>query len=590
MAKKKKTDYKSYLLLAVILLVTFLAYKPALKNGWTKWDDTAYILENPSVQNLSGENVKKMFSNYYMGNYTPLTFLSFAIEKSFFGESPKVFILMNILFHLINCLLIFFFVRMLLEDSIIALISAFLFAVHPLHVESVAWIAERKDVLYAFYFFLALISYVKYLKSEKVKWLLISALLMLFSVLSKSTAVVLPFILIVIDYFLGKKILSKKTILEKIPFLIITIIFVYIGTKAAQTNVADISSYDLSIFERIACAGFALVQYLSKLFVPTNLSAYYPYPFLSSETMPSSIWLFFALAVLFFGGLIYYFRANKLVLFSVLFFLISLFPALQFFPVGDALYADRFLYLPMLGFILPFAFLVKKISEKKERANLVLTSVIAVSLVFSYVTFHRTKIWNSPKTLWTDVVKKNNDISLAHVNLANAFFEENKADSAMAHYNLAIEKNPNNTEAFYNRAAVLLQTEKYQNAIADFKKVLAKNEKDAMSWVGMGLCYNGLNRFDSAVMSFDKSLLIDSSFGDVFVKRGLAYIMMNKYSSALNDFNKAIMLQPTNADAFGKRGAVKIQTGDTIGACTDFHKAQELGMQEAEQAIKEFCK
>ncbi|MEW6468142.1 MAG: tetratricopeptide repeat protein [Bacteroidota bacterium] len=574
--------------LALILLLTLIAFSPALKNGWVKWDDTKYIQENPAVQGLSALHIRSVFTQPFQGNYIPLTFFSFALERAIFGEKPRVFITTNILLHLLNVFLAFLLVYRLMSDRFIALVSALLFGLHPIHVESVAWIAERKDVLYAFFFFLSLICYLNYRRGGRIKWYLLSIACMLLSVMSKSMAVMLPFVLVAIDFAERRRLFSARALLEKIPFLIISAVFTWIGMASVQANVADISSYDLSLPERMAVAAYGLANYAYKLVLPFQLSAYYPYPFGPGEAPPAWMWALLLACMAAILSLFYFLRHQRMAVWCLLFFLINLFPALQLFPVGDAVMADRFAYVASLGFFMLSALYPGKWFSGR-RKNSAFLALGAITILLAYLTHQRTRVWKDPKTLWTDVLRNYGSVSMAHNNLANAYFEEGKSDSARAHYQRALELDPNNRDAWYNLGAVYFQKKEYARATESFRKSTALNPSDAGAWMALGLSYNGLNQYSEAEKSFDAYIALDSSFAEAYVKRGAARHGMKNYRGALADYNRAIELLPSLADAWGKRGVLRIETGDTTGACADFNEARKLGMTEAEAAIKEFC-
>ncbi|MBI4648195.1 MAG: hypothetical protein HY738_16830 [Bacteroidia bacterium] len=290
------------LLISVIAILCVISYLPAYKNNITNWDDDRYISKNPYITSLSFFNVKEIFSNFYFCNYHPLTMLSLALDYSIGGTSPFVFHFTNVLLHIINSLLVFWLVLLVLNDLKTAFFCGLLFGVHTLHVESVAWIAERKDVLYSLFYLLSFISYIKYIKLTRkdalpkisacaiavtpnevslrvrVNYYLLSLVLFIMSVLSKGMAVTLPLVLIATDYFYNRKLLSKKIIAEKIPFLIISLIFGIIAILAQKTETAisGLESYRLD--ESIVFACYALFQYVLKLLLPAGLSSFYPYP------------------------------------------------------------------------------------------------------------------------------------------------------------------------------------------------------------------------------------------------------------------------------------------------------------------------
>ena len=224
--KKADSNNKSHqkvniIYLLVILLISFLAYLPVLHNGFVNWDDDQYIQENWIIHTF---NIKEIFTGYFMGNYHPLTMLVLAIEYKLFGIAPTGYHLINLLIHLLNIILVYKLIVLLSDKKYVALIACLLFGIHPIHVESVAWVSELKDLLYAFFFLLSIIYYLKFIKSGDKIFYFYSLLLFLPALLSKAMAASLPLAMLLIDYFMGRKI-NLKNFLEKIPFFIIALIF-----------------------------------------------------------------------------------------------------------------------------------------------------------------------------------------------------------------------------------------------------------------------------------------------------------------------------------------------------------------------------
>ena len=210
-----------YLLLFLILILTAILYAACLKNGFVNWDDGKNVFENPDIKSLGWQNIKKIFSTFYLGMYQPITTISFALDYKIAGLDPQQFHLTNLLFHLLNVWLVFMFILLLTKNNVIAVVTALFFAVHPLHAESVCWVSERKDVLYAFFYLLSIITWINYLKSgRKITFFFLSMFFFLLSLCSKSAAVTLPVLMILIDYYMGIKI-NFKSHLNKIPFFLL---------------------------------------------------------------------------------------------------------------------------------------------------------------------------------------------------------------------------------------------------------------------------------------------------------------------------------------------------------------------------------
>ena len=285
--KNNKKPLIITVLLILIILITFISFYPSLSNGFTNWDDTEYVTENPVIFNLNIENIKNIFDftneESYRTNilvkslYVPLTMLSFAVDHHFFKFNPFGYHLTNLILHLFNTIFVFWFIYLLRKNIFMAFFVSLLFGIHPMHVESVAWITERKDVLYSFFFLLSLISYVYYVRKNHIILLIITFILFTLSLLSKPMAITLPVLLILIDFYEKRK-FEKKTIFEKIPFFILSFIEVLISFKISSIykTVKD-SDVQRSFFYGVGLAGYGFLFYIKKMFAPVNLSPIYPH-------------------------------------------------------------------------------------------------------------------------------------------------------------------------------------------------------------------------------------------------------------------------------------------------------------------------
>ncbi|MCX6268418.1 MAG: hypothetical protein NTW16_13835 [Bacteroidetes bacterium] len=353
--------YARWILIAVILTVTLMAFYPSLQNGLLKtWDDQAYVTRNELVKSISPGNIVKIFKEDkgLYANYHPLTTLSLAINYHISKEDPFGYHFTNLLLHLLNTLLVFIFIYLLTKKNLlIAGVSSLLFGLSPVHVESVAWISERKDVLYAFFFLASLISYQHFFKKQDWKFYILSILLFLCSLLSKAMAASLPLVLILIDY-LEKRRWSWKFLTDKIPFFLLAILLgIYAITIQAEGNAMGAVTFPLGMRIFHACYGFS--AYILKILIPTGLSAFYPYPYplinsawVTNDT-PAIFYLTFILTVAIFCFSIYCIISNRKNLeipgFGLLFYAVTIALVLQFLPVGRAIMADRYAYIPSIG-------------------------------------------------------------------------------------------------------------------------------------------------------------------------------------------------------------------------------------------------
>ena len=332
------------------VVITAVCLSPTLKNGFVNWDDEYYVVSNAL---LRGPQWIGIFTRPVVSNYHPLTVLSLAANYAISGAEPWSYLLFSLLLHLANTVLVFWFAWLLSDKKgWVALFTALLFGIHPMHVESVAWISERKDVLYTLFFLLSLIAYWKYLQTDRSAAYWACFLLFACSLLSKPAAIVLPLVLLLLDYWKERP-FTRRVVLEKIPFFLVGGLFAVVTLKLQ--SVTAMSSLDLYPFwVRLFFASYAIMVYFAWFFVPYPLSAFHPFPL--PDHLGWTVYLspIFLLALIF---LIWHFRKNRVVVFGLLFFLVNILLVLQLVPIGFTIVSERYTYVPYIG----LAFLVAMI-------------------------------------------------------------------------------------------------------------------------------------------------------------------------------------------------------------------------------------
>ena len=405
-----KLDKTTLLWLGVLLLVTFLCFSNALNNNFLEWDDTSYIHENKAIQKLDYQHVKEIFTSFYMANYHPLTSLSYAVEYSIVGtKSTFLYHIDNVLLHLLNLLLVFFLFRLVTGKNWVGLIMAALFALHPTRVESVAWISERKDVLYTFFFLLSLLLYQKFSTSGKKlsdKNYLLAIVFFLLSLMSKSAAVTLPVVFLLFDY-LNKRKFTTASILEKLPFFALSVVFGILALKSQTEAINDLPDY--SILNRFLLLNFTVLKYIYLAFVPIGLSGLHPYPAIVNGSLPLeyNIAPIFLLAII--SAVIYSFRKTRVVIFGVLFFMVTISLVLQVLPVGGAILSERYTYVPYLGLYFIMAWYAAMYIEEKGKSFSSVKPFVSAALgillvIYGFTTYSRNRVWKEDLSLWDDVI------------------------------------------------------------------------------------------------------------------------------------------------------------------------------------------
>ena len=380
-----------------IIAVTYISFYPSFSNGWTTWDDTIYVTDNPVITKLSYENVKTVFTTVIEGSYAPLTFISYMIDYAMGEFDPHVYHRTNLLFHLINSSLVFWLAYQLSGDMMAALVVGVLFGIHPMRVESVAWISGRKDVLAMFFFLLSSISYLFYLKNTKSVLLISSFIIFIFALLSKIIVLTFPIILLLYD-LTKKREYSYRVIMEKIPFAIAGGIFALVG-YFGQISIQTVEKTP-NVLENIIISLHGVVFYLEKYLTPINLSNLYPY----SGTVTFKFYLY-ALLFFVFCFLVWRYRKNETVIFSSLFFFISLLPVLQFIRFSQIFAADRFTYFAYIGLFYGTGVYISSI-VKKWNTKIVYSILTVIIITLSCLTWERCRVWKDTNTLWKDMLSK----------------------------------------------------------------------------------------------------------------------------------------------------------------------------------------
>ncbi|MCK5215174.1 MAG: tetratricopeptide repeat protein [Candidatus Omnitrophica bacterium] len=577
---------KGKLTIALALLfslsLTGLVFSPCLRNDFTNYDDPGYVLENPFIKNLSFANLKNIFSRHFVGNYQPLTILSYALEYQFFSLDPYIYHLDNLLLHLGNIILVFWFIYLLTGRLQISLLTALLFGVHPLRVESVAWIAERKDVLYAFFYLGALISYVYSIKRNTFqnRYIGLCWALFLFSLLSKAQAASLPLSLLVIDYFLGRR-FNKNLLYEKIPFFMLSFIFGAV-TMTIQHQLQAFNPIPAYTFwEKFLFIHYELLAYLGKILIPVNLCCFYPYPEKFHDTLPA-IFYYAPFIVLFLGiGVFKTKNHTKSIVFGFLFFFVNIFLLLKIIPVGSFIIADRYTYLPSIGlsFIIAqgYIFLTHHKTPFIQRLRPIIIFLLLVCLTtLSFLTFNRCQVWKDSYTLWSDVIDKYPRVPLAYNNRGLICYSRGQYHAAINDFNQALHYYPNYSQAYNNRGSIYAHLERYDLALQDFNKALAFNPDYREAYNNRGNIHRNRGRFDLALADYNQMLQMDSHDAYALFKRARVYYFMNKLDKALADYEKIIGQRPDDAKAYNEKGEIEYKLGDKAPAMTSLNKAIAL--------------
>jgi Tfp pilus assembly protein PilF len=547
----------NYIPIFIILLFTFIAYLPALKAGFVNWDDPDYV--NKQIFSQGFSNLKSLITTPIQGNYHPLTMISLALNYSISGMNAWSYHLVNLLLHLINCILVFRFAFLLSnKNTLIAFVTAILFGIHPMHVESVAWVTERKDVLYSLFFLAGLISYTKYTDTGNRKQYIITLIFLILALLSKPAAVIFPLVLFCID-LLRKRTLALKLVVEKIPFFILPLILGFI-TYLAQKEKGAIDTYAFSISTRIFMGFYGIMMYFIKMIVPVNLSPFYPYAPIN-QPLPTEYYLsplfFVALAIM----CVYSWKKNRVIAFGILFYITNLLLVLQFLPVGSAIIADRYTYIPYIGFFFILGWLINRFARGNMNRAYYIT--IPVVILFSFLTYQQSAVWNNAASLWDHAIKINPN-SRAYDNRAGLYNEEKNYSKALEYYNEALKLNTIDKEAYTNRGNIYFNSKKLDLAYQDYKKALSIDPGYYSALDNLGALFAMRGQYDSALANLNRALSIKPDYFSAYRNRALTFMELKRYNESINDFESFLKYQPEDPDIYNAIG-VCYRMGEKYG-------------------------
>ena len=561
---------KTILAAALITIAVLLSYSPVFKSGFVSSDDGVLVTDNGLIRDLSSKNLKSIFFSPYCGLYHPAVLLSYAAEYRFFGYNPKAFHLTNLLLHISNTLLVFVIILLLGGGMPAAFAGALLFGVHPAHVESVAWIAERKDVLYSVFYLSSLAAYICYLDQNKRRLLTLSLAMFLLSLLSKPMAVTLPAVLFLIDYFRSRKI-GWKEVLEKTPFLILSGIFVYIALNSHYASSDSPAQPALSLTGSLTQAANGPAFYLAKIFWPVKLSYYYPYWQETWKDFFANQPALFAAEALLLAAVFYSVKYGKTVLFGAAFFLITLLPALQILPFGLKIPADRHLYIPSLGIIYIAATALAGLYNRTGRpAKLIYSAIVALTAAtLCFATYSRCEIWRNSYTLYTDAIEKYPKLANPYKDRGDVYKDEDKLDYALADYAKALELKPDFAQVFNNRANLYMGQKKAAQAIDDYTAAIKINTGYIAAIYNCAIAYGEIQAYDKALADYTAAIEKRPGYYEAFNNRGILNAKMGLKTQALNDFTKAISINPDFSEAYHNRAFAYCLSGDNVRCAGD---------------------
>ena len=562
---------------AIIFLITLVLFIPALENDFTNWDDPDYVLENPLLRTFSFENLKKIFSEFVFFHFHPVTILSYSIEYNLFGPNAFIFHFTNVIFHIFNSILVFFLFRALGMEMFFSFLAGIIFGIHPVHVESVAWISERKDVLSAFFYLAALAIYTENLKNKRsLSGTLVVFSLITLSFLSKIVGVTFPFILIFVDLLFSRKI-DVTSVLEKIPFFAVSFLFGMVAVlgqeRLLNQDLVPHFSYSAWI------AANAVIFYIGKFFFPVKLSAIYPHATWEKTFFPFQIEITMVIILIFAGIMVRRLEVRRKILFGFFVFGFVVFPSLPIVIKGYAFAADRYLYLSSIGLFFVFCSSVQDLNyefgEKTVGKIVGGMALIGILAFCSFQTWNRCHVWRNSETLFQDVLAQFPQEQISHMNLVNYYFVVERYPEAVAYAEKAIKLDPKSVKFRNSLSRSLMKLDRLNESLEQLKISISLEPQNDSTLALLGINLAAQGNFSEAIEAFQNSLKIKPGESKVLFNLALSLESLGKLQEAQEKYQEVIKLSP-NPKAEARLGGIFEAKGEFGNAFECFTKALKM--------------
>jgi len=588
----------SWLIPVLIVLVTSAAFLPALQNQFLRWDDHKNFLGNPHYRGLGWMHLRWMWTTH-LGHYIPLTWMTLGLDYVLWGMNPLGYHLTNLLLHAANAVVFYFVAFRILglglpdpgdrrqADLVLSAgFAALVFAIHPLRVESVAWVTERRDVLSGLFYLSAILIYLRTCeRGERGRgWYWAAVGLFACALLSKSMVVNLPIVLLILDVYPLRRLggatgwwsePARRVYVEKIPFVLLATAAAAIAVMAQLSVHAAASLAQLSVPGRVAVSAYGLSFYLWKMVVPLNLSPLYPLsPIVNPWAMPFVLSYTMVLAITAIALALRRRVPGLPAAWSA--YVVVLLPVLGIFQSGPQIAADRYTYLASLGWAilagacLLFCWRISRTSTTGTPTTLPIAGVaICVVAGLGVLTWNQVHIWHDSERLWTYTVAIHPNSSLAQFSLGIVLSAQGKPTEAIEHFQKGLQLRPDEPSAHTNLGVALIQQGKLADAIEHFRQAVRIYPDDALAHTNWGSALIDLGKPSEAIEHFQQALRIHPDDALAHTNWGSALIDLGKPSEAIEHYSKALRITPGLAEAQNGLGQALAQEQRLKGEKTE---------------------
>ncbi len=593
--KKDITQKQKIIIIFCLIILILLIYQNVLHFEFANIDDQVYVYNNSHVQSgITLPNIIWSLTTTSAGFWHPLTWLSHMLDVQLYGNWAGGHHLTSLLLHIINSILLFLIMNKMTGTIWRSGFIAALFALHPLHVESVVWVAERKDVLSAFFWMLTIYAYTYYAANSGLQRYLVVLAFFSLGLMAKPMLVTLPFVLLLLDFWPLQRVrlpLSingnlakadansrphvsiKQIILEKIPLFILIIPACIIAFLAEKDFGAlpTLKSFPLDI--RIYNAIISYIRYIGEMIFPISLSIYYPHPGMWpiwQITLCAGILIFIS------GFALWKSMRYPYLTVGWFWYIGTLVPVIGLVQIGQQAIADRYTYIPLIGLFIIIAWGVSDLLSNIRYKKIILVSFSAIFFVaISFLAWQRCQLWEDNYSLWNDVLK-NHQVAFAYNFRGQGYANKGQYHLAIADYNSALQLDKGYAHALNNRAIAYSAIGQHQNALNDYTRAVNLQPKFADAYYNRGILYLGSNQLDAAISDFTDAINIEPDMADYFNNRGVALRLKGQYEKSFIDFNQALKINRNLTEAYFNRGIVYNIYKQYILAIADFTDALRI--------------
>ena len=559
----------------LLLLLLLVVYSPMRHNGFVLYDDPVYVTENSYVhRGLSLVNIKWAFTTTEGGNWHPITWLSHQLDCTLFDRNPLGHHMMSLFFHWLNCSLLFCFLLKATEKKLPSFLCALCFALHPLAVDSVAWVSERKNLLSLLFWLLAIASHWNFVKRKEQRWYVGTLWFMALSLMSKPMAVTLPFSLVLLDYWpLAREESLWKLLKEKLPLLAISLLFVFLTLHVQGAEGAITSRFPLSL--RIANGLVTYVRYCTVFAVPINLAVFYPHP----DPWVSNIGLGLSLLALLGLSLVFtrFYKKHPYCLIGWCWFLGTLFPVIGLIQAGVAARADRHTYVPIIGLFCALVFWGSNwVRENRRAKKAAVASMTALLILWAALTWQQVHYWRDSVSLFSRAAAVTRENYVTANNLGFAYLLRGDLEKAEKWLEIAVKLDQWYAPSLDNMGLLKRKQGKPKEAELWSLRAISRSPQKAGAHSNLGMALLAQGRREAAKKSFQTALALDQGLANVHFQLGVLAAKERKMGDAITHFEKTVVLAPDFAQGHNNLGVLLAQKEDKARAISHFRQALAL--------------